>query len=154
LVLFAFHFPHHTVLLFFVLPVPVWALVVFQVLQDTFGLLSGQSMGTAVAVHLAGAGFAAAYHQFHWRLLNLWPKISFRQRQRTRPRLRVFKEEEPETPQPVPVAAPQAGDIDEQLEAKLDAVLEKVSRYGQASLTENEKQILLRASEVYKKRRT
>jgi hypothetical protein len=43
---------------------------------------------------------------------------------------------------------------DEQLEAKLDAVLEKVARSGQASLSEPERQILLRASEIYKRRRT
>ena len=40
------------------------------------------------------------------------------------------------------------------LEAKLDAVLEKVARSGQASLTENERQLLLRASEVYKRRKS
>ena len=45
-------------------------------------------------------------------------------------------------------------DLDEQLEAKLDAVLEKVARFGQASLTDTERQILFRASEVYRKRRT
>ena len=37
---------------------------------------------------------------------------------------------------------------------KLDAVLEKVARSGQSSLTDTEKQILLRASEVFKKRRS
>jgi hypothetical protein len=54
----------------------------------------------------------------------------------------------------VAVTAPPNSDLDEQLEAKLDAVLEKVARSGQESLTENERQLLLRASEVYKKKRT
>ena len=45
-------------------------------------------------------------------------------------------------------------DVDEHLEAKLDQVLEKVARHGQDSLTESERQILFRASEVYKRRRT
>ena len=44
--------------------------------------------------------------------------------------------------------------MDEQLEAKVDAVLEKVARSGQASLTEHEREILLRASELYKRRRS
>jgi hypothetical protein len=44
--------------------------------------------------------------------------------------------------------------LDEHFEAKVDAVLEKVSRFGQGSLTETERQILLRASEVYRRRRT
>ena len=68
-----------------------------------------------------------------------------------RPRLHVYRDE---PRQPVPVAAPPSGDVDEQLEAKLDAVLEKVARTGKDSLTDNEKQILMRASEIYKKRRS
>ena len=51
-------------------------------------------------------------------------------------------------PEPVPAAA-----LDEQLEAKLDQVLEKVSRSGKDSLTGEEQSILRRASELYKQRR-
>jgi hypothetical protein len=43
--------------------------------------------------------------------------------------------------------------VDEHLEAKLDQVLEKVQKYGKESLSEAEREILLKASEVYKKRR-
>jgi hypothetical protein len=43
---------------------------------------------------------------------------------------------------------------DEQLEAKMDAILEKISRAGKESLTESERQVLLRASEVFKRRRS
>jgi membrane associated rhomboid family serine protease len=154
MVVFAFHFPRRVILLFFVLPVPIWLLVVFQVAQDTFGFLSGNTGGVAVSVHLAGAAFGALYYQAHRRLLDLWPKFRSRQRQRSRPRLRVYREDEAETPQPVPVPAPPAPDVDEQLEAKVDAVLEKVARSGQASLTDSERQLLLRASEIYKKRRS
>jgi hypothetical protein len=64
---------------------------------------------------------------------------------------------EEETPEPVgapvPVAPKPAGAADEQLEAKLDAVLEKVSKHGQESLTPEEREILVKASELYKKRR-
>jgi membrane associated rhomboid family serine protease len=154
MVLFAFHFPQKVIFIFGIVPVPIWLFVLFLVAQDTFGFLSGGITTTAVSVHLGGAAFAALYYQLNWRLLSLWPNIRFPQRQRSRPRLRVFKEDEPETPQPVPVAALPATDVDEQLEAKLDAVLAKVARSGQSSLTESEKQILLRASEIYKKRRS
>jgi membrane associated rhomboid family serine protease len=153
MVLYAFHFPHQTILVMFILPVPIWALVVFQVAQDTLIFVGRFESGVAVTVHLAGAAFAALYHQTHMRLLNLWPGFRLRAPRRNRPRLRVYREAEPETPQPVPVA-PQGSEVDEQLEAKVDAVLEKVARSGQASLTEHEKQLLLRASEIYKKRRS
>jgi membrane associated rhomboid family serine protease len=154
LVLCAIHYPHRTILLMFILPVPLWALAVLQVVQDSYRAIAGNNNGVAVTVHLAGAGFAALYYKLNWRLMSLWPKKRIWQRQRSRPRLRVYREEEVETPQPVPVPAPPASDVDEQLEAKLDAVLAKVARTGQASLTEKERAILLRASEVYKKRRS
>ena len=75
-----------------------------------------------------------------------------------RPKLRVVVPPvEEETPEPVgaPVqAAPRPAEAaDEQLEAKLDAVLEKVSKHGQESLTPEEREILFKASELYKKRR-
>jgi membrane associated rhomboid family serine protease len=164
MVLYALHFPRRNLLLFFVLPMPVWIFVAFQVVQDTFLFMGDMQplmfpgaeplkSRVAVSVHLGGALFALLYHQFHWRLTGFWPRLRAWKAQRSRPRLRVFREEEERTPEQVP-AGPAAHDVDEQLEAKLDAVLEKVARSGQASLTESERQILLRASEIYKRRRS
>lgn len=156
MVLCALHFPSKSILLFFVLPVPIWLFVIYQVAQDTFIFTTGAHNGVAVVVHLTGALFAFVYYKRGWRLLGLVPDFKSWQRERARPRLRVYRAEEEEAPEPVSVGAPPpaAGDLDEQLEAKLDAVLEKVARFGQASLTDNERQILFRASEVYKRRRT
>jgi membrane associated rhomboid family serine protease len=151
LVLCALHYPDRVILLMFILPVPIWLFVLYQVAKDSITFLSGIQNGTAVTVHLAGAGFAFLYQKRQWRLLKLWAFLRSWPRNRSRPRLRVYKEEE--TPVPV-TAAPAGPEIDEQLEAKVDAVLEKVARSGQASLTESERQILLRASEVYKRRRS
>jgi membrane associated rhomboid family serine protease len=150
MVLCALHYPTRVILLFFILPVPIWLFVGFQVLQDTFIFLSQQQTGTAVTVHLAGALFAFVYYRRHWRVLSWWAQLRSLFQQRTRPRLRIYREE---PRQPAPVSSPPNPEPDDQLEAKLDAVLEKVARYGQASLTESERQILLRASEVYKRRR-
>ena len=44
--------------------------------------------------------------------------------------------------------------MDEHFEAKLDAVLDKVSRQGQSSLTDGERQVLMRASEIFRRKRT
>jgi len=52
-----------------------------------------------------------------------------------------------------PTADSSGRGVDEQLEAKLDQVLEKVARFGRESLTSEEQQILQRASEIYKRRR-
>ncbi|HEV3261393.1 MAG TPA: rhomboid family intramembrane serine protease [Gemmataceae bacterium] len=151
MVLCAVHYPSRIIYLFFFLPVPIWLFVIFEVAQDAFGFLTGTAGRTAVTVHLGGAAFAFAYYKMHWRLLNILPGLRQWQRQRSRPRLRVYHEEQASPP---PVMAPPGPDVDEQLEAKVDAVLEKVARYGQSSLTENERQILVRASEVYRKKRT
>ncbi len=151
MVVFALHFPHRVIYLWFVLPVPIWAFVVFQIAQDTLIFVSDQHSRTAVVVHLAGAAFGFFYQKRHWRLANYWPNWSAWRRP-GRSRLRVYREDDAQTP--VAVAAPPAGDADEHLEAKVDAVLEKVARHGQASLTDSERQILVRASEVYKRRRT
>jgi hypothetical protein len=66
--------------------------------------------------------------------------------------VRVYREEEPRAPVAVP-AAPRRLD-DEQLEARMDAILEKISRVGKENLTDTERQVLLRASEVYRRRRS
>jgi membrane associated rhomboid family serine protease len=146
LVLCACHYPHRVILLFFILPVPIWLFVIFEVAQDAYTLLRNISTPVAVGVHLAGAAFGFAYFKRHWRLMNLQSSWQNWRRQRQRPRLRVFKEETPVEPATL--------DVDEQLEAKLDAVLDKVARHGREGLSEEEKAILLRASEIYRRRRT
>ncbi|MBY0526447.1 MAG: rhomboid family intramembrane serine protease [Gemmataceae bacterium] len=156
LVLCACHFPTRVIYIFMILPVPIWLFVLFYVASDLFGLLSSTSEGTAVTVHLGGAAFAFLYYKLNWRVANFWPDLKAWRRQRNRPGLRVYRGEDEQAPMPTPVAvaAPSSADIDEHLEAKLDAVLEKVARTGKDSLTDGEKQILMRASEVYKKRRS
>jgi membrane associated rhomboid family serine protease len=152
LVLCAIHDPARIIYISFLLPVPIWLFVVFQVAQDLFGLLSGHAGRTAVSVHLAGAAFALLYYKSHVRLLNLWPGLpDVRRRPRNRARLRIYRED---SALPEAASTSTGENLDEQLEAKLDAVLEKVARFGQGSLSDSERQILLRASDVYKKRRT
>jgi membrane associated rhomboid family serine protease len=162
LVLFALHYPTRTISLFWYIPVPIWLLVAIYALTDIAGLAQGHANPAAVAVHLAGAAFAFVYHTYTLRVLNLFPGgggTGKSVRRMPQPRLRV-RRDEPE-PEPAATAAGAAGaaavggssSVDEHLEAKLDQVLEKVQRHGKESLTEVEREILLRASEVYKKKR-
>jgi len=152
LVLCALHYPTRVILLFYFLPVPIWAFVAFLVAKDLLPLLTSEPTQTAVTVHLAGAGFAFVYYKMHWRLLNVLPSPGAWRRQRARARLRLYREEdEPNTP--VRAAVPAAADVDEQLEARMDAVLQKVSDHGIESLTEQERNILLQASERIKRKR-
>jgi Rhomboid family len=147
----ALHYP--TRIIWFIIPMPIWLFVLFQLASNWLIFASQVDTGTAVTVHLGGAIFGFAYYRLHWRLSGFFSgwKTAVR-RARPRARLRVYREEEES--RPVTMSVPSASDVDEQLEAKLDAILEKVARSGQGSLTDNERQLLLRASEVYKRRKT
>ncbi len=158
LILFALHYPSWRIYF-----VPIWLIVAIYAFFDVAGMAGGTANPARVAVHLTGAAFAFVYHTYSWRILNWLP--SFRSsgrmvRREARPRLRV----RPQRPEPEPAATATlsagaarsgsgAGSVDEHLEAKLDQVLEKVQKHGKESLTETEREILLKASEIYKKRR-
>jgi membrane associated rhomboid family serine protease len=158
LVLFALHYPTRRMFYF-----PIWVIVAFYALVDIAGLAGGHANPAAVAVHLAGAGYAFLYHTYTLRVLNWIPsRRSGRSIRRVpRPKLRVQREK----PEPEPAATTSAAvgaqaqavgsgaGVNEHLEAKLDEVLAKVAKHGKESLTEVEREILLKASEIYKKRR-
>lgn len=163
LMLVILHDPKRKVLLFFVLPVPLWALGVFFVGYDLIGMFSRPAQGemakqTAFVAHLGGAAFAALYFLAKVRITALFPGWASKTAQRAQPRLRVRREEDdsepdlPEPPEPLPPPKSEP-DVDEHLEAQLDAVLAKVAKQGQGSLTSAERAILHRASEVYRRRR-
>jgi hypothetical protein len=158
MVLFACHYPSRIIYVMLVLPVPIWLLVAVLVARDAwiflvhFGDVDAPS--TAVQVHLAGAAFGFLYKHYGWRLSDWIPDVRRWWRRRGSPRLRVYRPDEDRERTPVHAARPAVGLDEEQLEAKMDAVLEKISRTGKESLTESEKQVLLRASEVFRRRRS
>ncbi len=153
LVLFTLHYPTRRILLFFILPVPMWLLTVIYVGKDLHAMLRGMDFGVAVACHVGGAAFGLLYWNYQWRLASILRPFQggwrwTRSPSRGRPQLRIYREEVA-----APVAAGPAERVDEQLEAKVDMVLEKLGRVGVENLTPEEQAILKRASEVYKKRR-
>jgi membrane associated rhomboid family serine protease len=155
LVLCAIHYPSRMIYVFFMLPVPIWLFVAFSVAQDLFGLLGGRNdMNVAFSGHLGGAAFGLLYYKMNWRLLSFLPSPGAWRRQRARSRLRIYREdEEPRSPVHAIQAQTPARDVDEQLEARMDAVLQKVSDHGMGSLTQEEREILVQASERLKRKR-
>jgi membrane associated rhomboid family serine protease len=150
--IFACHFPHRTVLLFFVIPMPIWLLAVIWFGWDFLVFIMGVQTQTGVAAHLGGALFGYLYYKNHWRLSSLFSGLGAWRKKRAKPRLRIYREEEPAAV--VSTRAPAEHEIDEHFEAKLDAVLEKMNLVGKDNLTDHEKEILLKASEIYRRRRT
>jgi len=155
LVLFACHFPYHRIRIYFLIPVPAWLLATLGVAFSVFGVFTGSFDPVP---NLIAAALAFAYFKAQSRILHLLP--SFSRTTARKPKLRVIPRPA-DDPEPLAASPPMAKrsqsaekNVDEQLEAKLDEVLEKVARFGREGLTAEERDILQRASEVYRKRRT
>jgi len=160
-VLFACHYPREQILVMFVLPMPIWLLVIFYIGFDLLGVLSG-GRGVGYAAHLAGALFGFIYFRAKWRIGSMIPSFTAGTRERATPRLRVLPSEPHELDDTTDEREPVAAAVeaarpttapDQLLEARVDQVLEKVSKHGQESLTPEERELLFRASEIYKKKR-
>jgi rhomboid family protein len=161
MVLYAFHYPRRIIYLFGILPIPIWLFVGGFLVWNAFQFVTDMPTDTAVTVHLAGAAFGFGYYKGNWRLAPLWQALVRFRLPKRRPRVRVYEEEDEAPPtrrsqsESAPASittAPAPPKADEHLEAEVDAVLEKVARSGRDSLTEHEKALLVRASEVYKRR--
>lgn len=130
-------FPRLKVLLFFFIPVELRVLAVLYAAVDIIGALSP---GSPVAhfAHLGGAAFGVAYHRFGWRLSRWWDFLTQRKiGWRRRPKLRIHR------------SADEASR--EEIEDRVDRLLEKISRQGEASLTEAEREFLADASRRYRR---
>ncbi|MBA4018509.1 MAG: hypothetical protein C0483_15180 [Pirellula sp.] len=136
-VLYALHFPHRTVMIWGVLPVPVWVIGAVYVVPNFFGI-AGARPGDPVAydAHMAGILFALGYYRFHWNLGAILPSAdNFRKLPRSltpRPKLKLHApgEEAPTT----------------SMEAEVDRILAKIHATGYDSLSPDERRMLERAS--------
>jgi membrane associated rhomboid family serine protease len=141
--LYAIFFPRDEIFLFFLLRVQIRFVVLAYLIFDLLPVLQAlsgdtRSDGVAHAAHLGGLAFGFAYHRFGWRLERLTGAITplFNKRAWIRPRhVKVYRP---------PEEAPQNFDL------KVDAILDKIHAQGEASLTDQERDILRKASERYK----
>lgn len=163
LVVFACHYPTQRLLLLFVIPVPIWLIVAAIVVMNTLGFF-GTGGATAFTGVLTAVAFAFFYYWRQVRISALFSDLRDRLRPRRTTSLRLYDETPDRTPSSVPVsqvagsartvtASSPTRPVDEHLEAKLDQILEKVSQSGRASLSPEENELLMRASEIYKRRR-
>ena len=155
LVLCACPFPRRVIYIFFVLPIPIWLFVIGSVGLDLYHFVGRHQTGVAVVVHLAGAAFGLAYYKWQRSVVEMMQGFKFWNSTRSRARLKIYR---PERDKEEPVAVSANTElylaVDEHLEAKLDAVLEKIAKTGKESLTIQEQEILRQAAEMYKRRRS
>ncbi|MDG2388856.1 MAG: rhomboid family intramembrane serine protease [Planctomycetaceae bacterium] len=149
-ILTAMHFPNVKVFLFFIIPIPLWVLAAFKVGMDSLGLVNfimgrGLDDHVAHAAHLGGAAFGYLYFVRGWRVSPLFQKfqnlsnpVSKMQRkmrdQKRKKELQVF---EPN---------------DDDLREEVDRILAKIKAEGEASLSDEERETLERASRVFRGR--
>ncbi len=144
MMLFILHFPRRVVLLFGVLPIPVWLLGIFWLGREYLSF-QGQVYGlrmapVAHAAHLAGALFGWLFYRTHFTLFSLLP-THWLSKLRRAPgsRLRVVR--------------PDDAVDEESLEAEVDRILAKISQQGTESLTPAEIHTLEAASRRAQRRR-
>jgi membrane associated rhomboid family serine protease len=141
--LYAIFFPREEILIFFVLRVQIRFLVLAYLIFDLLPVLQSiggnpNGDGVAHAAHLGGLAFGFAYHRLGLRIERLGGNFSplFRKRTWIRPsHVKIFHPQE---------APPENFDL------KVDAILDKIHAQGEASLTDQERDILRKASEHYK----
>jgi hypothetical protein len=150
LVVMAMIYPTRQLLIFFVIPLELRWVVWLYVALDMYPLLMELSQGggffTGVAhgAHLGGMlyGFLYKYFDFRWdRLTAGW--TGFRRRVRVaRSNVKLYSPPDDHHDAPP-----------ENLDAQVDAILGKITREGEASLTDAEREVLKAASRKYKDRR-
>ena len=142
ILVFVLHYPTRVLYFWGILPIPVWVLAGLYLLQDFIGIrraVEGHEIGqVGHAAHLAGAAFGAMFYKTHWTLFSLVPQRLLKRGFRGRPKLRLHSPEEDER----------------LLNERVDQILEKITREGEASLTKDERRTLEDASRRYQRRRS
>lgn len=152
MMLYAIHYPRHTIMIFWVFPLEIRWLVFFYVIFDMHPILkqlSGDQLasGVAHAAHLGGFAFGWVYWKLNLRLEPLLtrlprPRLWWKRTLGAQRRLRVVRPEDDFTGEPS-VA----------FEELLDAVLAKLHEHGRESLTESEVEVLEEGSRRFRTRR-
>ncbi|MDR0609902.1 MAG: rhomboid family intramembrane serine protease [Planctomycetaceae bacterium] len=152
-ILYALFYPRKTVLLWGILPLPMWAIGLIIVFMDAGGASGVGKGGIAYSAHLAGAGFALLYYlffaQYRQKITNGftgWGK-KFRNMFKRKPKLHTYSEKD--TPDNTSVKETKLEKNDE-FEERLDEILGRYGKVGEAGLTKEEREFLQYASRKYR----
>jgi membrane associated rhomboid family serine protease len=142
MVLFVIHYPTRMIYIWGIIPVPAWLLGVLYLLSDVQAFQATVAVGenldyVAYAAHLGGAAYGAVYYRTRWSLGRLLPKKLSWKALKPRPPLRLHEPEQD----------------DRALDDRVDQILDKISREGEASLTRDERRTLEEASKRFQRRR-
>jgi membrane associated rhomboid family serine protease len=144
--LYAIHYPRQRIFVWMFFPIEIRWLVAFYIIFDLHPLLlalAGTRMftGVAHAAHLGGLAFGYVYWRRGIRLEKYWEKLRRVRWDRLvgpRRRIRLFS----------PPKEPSGDDLD----TRLDVVLCKIREHGEASLSQEDREVLRAAAERYRNR--
>ena len=136
MILYVLHFPERTLMFWGVVPIKVWVLGALYVGLDVLGSLNRSDQVAHVA-HLGGAGFGFLYVRQRLNLGRWVPSEAIKTLVGRRPKLKIHDPDKTKR----------------DLNKQVDAILEKISREGEASLTRQERKTLEEASRQYQRRR-
>jgi membrane associated rhomboid family serine protease len=149
IILYALFYPTKTLLLWGILPLPMWAIGLIIVFMDAGGASGVGKGGIAYIAHLAGAGFALLYYLFFAQYRRKitdgftgWGN-NFRKMFKRKPKLHTYKENETKNQEI-------KSEKDEEFEKRLDEILGRYGKVGEAGLTKEEREFLQRASKKYR----
>lgn len=144
MVVYVYHNPQATIMVFGVFPVVAWVFGLVYVLADLYGALQPERGPVAYVAHLGGAAFGWLYCRRGWQLGRYLPLDEASRRRwrpsrwlRRRPNVRLHDPERAER----------------NLSDEVDRILTKISESGEASLTKAERKTLEDASRRYQQRR-
>ena len=147
--------PQMQILLFFLIPVPLWALAGFYALFETYYVLAqiglGYSDGVAHGAHFGGLLVGVGYAKLGWNfeeLTDRLPRFSLDGLKRSvgpRPKVRLHRPDQDD--------GPDGDGFADDLDRRGDEVLAKIHASGEASLTDAERTTLRLYSERAKSRR-
>ncbi|MDR1270963.1 MAG: rhomboid family intramembrane serine protease [Planctomycetaceae bacterium] len=150
-ILYALFYPTKTLLFWGILPLPMWAIGLIIVFMDAGGASGVGEGGIAYIAHLAGAGFALLYYLFFaqyrrkitdgftgWGILG---KIFQR-----KPKLHLYKEKDSANQE----MKSEKSEKDDEFEKRLDEILGRYGKVGEAGLTKEEREFLQHASKKYR----
>jgi hypothetical protein len=142
MMLYTMHFPTSLICLFWLFELEMrWVMLLYLIwdLHPVLLALSGEHIFTGVAnvAHLGGLAFGFVYARYHWRLERLVEGVSRLRLKVKKRRLRVWK----------PPQADRQPAVDP---ARIDQLLQKITELRPASLTEEERALLRKASEGLK----
>jgi hypothetical protein len=138
MILYVLHFPERTLMIWGVVPIKVWVLGALYIGFDVLGAMNRSDTNTVAHVaHLGGAGFGYLYVRQRLSLGRFVPSDALKALARRRTKLKIHDPDKNKR----------------ELNKQVDAILEKISREGEASLTRQERKTLEEASRQYQRRR-